>query len=73
MACCCAPANGDLSFQMAMKATPYRKDFIEKLGSPRSRVEEQLKEFVPALANAVKILDDFYKKGTPKYEDGPFS
>jgi hypothetical protein len=58
---------------MAMKATPYRKDFLAKLGSPLSRVESQLQEFVPALAKAVKILDDFYKTGNPKYEDGPFS
>lgn len=56
-----------------MSATPYRKDFFTKLGEPADKVQQQFAEFVPALANAVKILDDFYKKGTPKYEDGPFS
>ncbi|KAI9021255.1 putative glycolipid transfer protein [Hyaloraphidium curvatum] len=60
-------------FSAAMGACPYRKDFFTKLGSPADKVNQQFGEFVPALAKVVKILDDFYKKGTPRYEDGPFS
>lgn len=56
-----------------MSATPYRKDFFNKLGADQERVNKQFHEFVPALQKVVTILDDFYKKGTPRYEDGPFS
>lgn len=45
-------------FNAALSATPYRKDFFDKLGFNAS-AEPALKEYVSALQNQVKILKDF--------------
>ncbi|KAK7207904.1 glycolipid transfer protein domain-containing protein [Myxozyma melibiosi] len=50
-------------FKLAMKATPYRKDFYAKLGSDFAVVKEQLLIWLAALENIVKIIQDFYASG----------
>lgn len=49
-------------FSAAMSATPYRKDFYEKLGGELSKTEEVLGIFVAALENIVSILKQFMEK-----------
>lgn len=48
-------------FNAALSATPYRKDFFDKLGFDAS-AEPALKEYVSALQNQVKILKDFQSR-----------
>lgn len=55
-------------FKLAMKACPYREDFFKKLGSDQEKVNEQLKNWVDALATIVKIIMDFFASG--KYDKG---
>lgn len=50
-------------FKLAMKACPYRKDFFEKLGADQTKVVEQLKAWLEALENIVKIIMDFFASG----------
>lgn len=50
-------------FKLAMKACPYRKDFFEKLGADQTKVAEQLKAWLEALENIVKIIMDFFASG----------
>lgn len=50
-------------FKLAMKACPYRKDFFEKLGSDQEKVNAQLKEWLEALENIVKIIIAFFASG----------
>jgi hypothetical protein len=45
-------------FSAAMSATPYRKDFYEKLGG-QAAVEAPFKEWLDALEKQVAILKDF--------------
>ncbi|EED19416.1 glycolipid transfer protein HET-C2, putative [Talaromyces stipitatus ATCC 10500] len=48
-------------FTAALSATPYRKDFFSKLGFDAG-AEPALKEYVAALQNQVKILQDFQSR-----------
>lgn len=50
-------------FKVAMKAVPYRKDFYAKLGSPLSRIEELLREWLSALERIVDIIKSFLASG----------
>ncbi|CUM50044.1 uncharacterized protein AC631_00895 [Debaryomyces fabryi] len=50
-------------FKLAMKACPYRKAFFEKLGADQTKVEEQLKAWLKALEDIVKIILDFFVSG----------
>ncbi|KAK9449905.1 glycolipid transfer protein domain-containing protein [Limtongia smithiae] len=50
-------------FKLAMKATPYRKDFYAKLGSNFEAVKVELLKWLSALESIVKILQDFYASG----------
>lgn len=50
-------------FKLAMKACPYRKDFFEKLGADQTKVEEQLRAWLKALEDIVKIILDFFTSG----------
>ena len=50
-------------FKLAMKACPYRKDFFEKLGADQTKVAEQLKVWLEALENIVKVIMDFFSSG----------
>ncbi|CAH3110160.1 unnamed protein product [Pocillopora meandrina] len=52
-------------FSLAMKAVPYRKDFIDKLG--RNKVDEEtvlreMKEFVDLLEANLEVVEEFYQK-----------
>lgn len=51
--------------QLAMKAVPYRKDFITSLG--RGKVDEEtvlkeMKECVDLLAANIEVIEQFYGK-----------
>lgn len=46
-----------------MKACPYRKDFYAKLGDDLVVVKQQLSEWLIALENIVKIIEDFFASG----------
>lgn len=50
-------------FKLAMKACPYRKDFFEKLGSDQDKVDKELRTWLDALNNIVKIIMDFFASG----------
>ena len=50
---------------MAMKAVPYRKDFMNKLG--RGKVDEQtvlkeMKDCVDLLSANISVVEEFYQK-----------
>ncbi|RMX47019.1 hypothetical protein pdam_00009637 [Pocillopora damicornis] len=52
-------------FSLALKAVPYRKDFIDKLG--RNKVDEEtvlreMKEFVDLLEANLEVVEEFYQK-----------
>lgn len=52
-------------FSLAMKAVPYRKDFIDKLG--RRKVDEEtvlkeMKECVDLLEANIEVVEQFYQK-----------
>lgn len=52
-------------FSLAMKAVPYRKDFMEKLG--RGKVDEEtvlkeMKDCVDLLSANLKVVQEFYDK-----------
>ena len=48
-----------MSFQLAMKATPYRKDFYTRLGGPEAEVE--LKAWLAGLDKIVSQMEGAYK------------
>lgn len=48
------------AFSLAMKACPYRADFYAKMGSPPSKVEEELERWLAALEKIVKTMQDYY-------------
>lgn len=50
-------------FRLAMKACPWRKDFYEKLGTPLSKVMEQLESWLAALEKIVHIIQTFLESG----------
>ncbi|PSN71455.1 glycolipid transfer protein-like protein HET-C2 [Corynespora cassiicola Philippines] len=46
-------------FSAAMSATPYRKDFYEKLGDDQAKVQQQLGEWLAALEKVLVVLKAF--------------
>ncbi|GIK01793.1 hypothetical protein Aspvir_005834 [Aspergillus viridinutans] len=54
-------------FSAAMSATPYRKDFYEKLGSDSGKVNAALKREVEALEKIVAILNAFLSSKEAKW------
>ncbi|KAI9807422.1 MAG: hypothetical protein M1833_000167 [Piccolia ochrophora] len=46
-------------FSAAMSATPYRKDFFEKLGEDQDKVLHELTAWLEALEERVKVLKEF--------------
>jgi len=46
-------------FSAAMSATPYRKDFYAKLAKDPERGQKELDEWLAALEERVRILNDF--------------
>ena len=47
--------------QLAMKATPYRKDFYNKLGHDHEQLHKDMVKYFDALTAIVAILVKFYK------------
>ena len=54
-------------FSAAMSATPYRKDFYAKLGDDQERVSIELKEWLAALDERVRILNEFLGRKEAKW------
>lgn len=50
-----------------MSATPYRKDFYAKLGDDLPRVHKEMDEYVAALEERVKILNEFLARKEAKW------
>ena len=49
-------------FSAAMSATPYRKDFMAKLGDEQGKVETDLGKWLGALEEQVGVLKGFLAK-----------
>ncbi|KAL9555620.1 hypothetical protein MBANPS3_002277 [Mucor bainieri] len=56
-------------FSIAMKACPYRKDFYEKIGVLTDDALAQMKQWVDALENIIRIIQDVFK-ANPAYIKG---
>ncbi|KAK1071344.1 hypothetical protein LTR12_002117 [Friedmanniomyces endolithicus] len=54
-------------FSAAMSACPYRKDFYGKLGDDEGRVKKDLGEWLRALEDRVKVLNEFLAKPEAKW------
>ncbi|KAI9860096.1 MAG: hypothetical protein M1824_003334 [Vezdaea acicularis] len=54
-------------FSAAMGATPYRKDFYEKLGDDPAKVDAELKKWLGALESQVTILKSFMDSKDAKW------
>ncbi|KAI9715563.1 MAG: hypothetical protein M1812_005867 [Candelaria pacifica] len=54
-------------FGAAMSATPYRKDFYEKLGGDKEKVEHELRLWLSALETQVGILKGFQSRKEAKW------
>lgn len=50
-------------FKLLVRACPPRDQFYEKLGSPRSKVEKDLSEYLTAIEGQVAVLERFYAQG----------
>ena len=50
-----------------MSATPYRKDFYAKLGDDPQRVQKELRAWLDALKERVKILQEFLGRKEAKW------
>ncbi|KAH0559928.1 hypothetical protein GP486_003551 [Trichoglossum hirsutum] len=53
-------------FSAAMSATPYRKDFYQKLGDDQEQVKAKLEAWLTALEKQVEILQVFQEKAGVK-------
>ena len=49
-------------FSAAMSATPYRKDFMAKLGAEQGKVDAGLEKWLGALERQVRVLKAFQEK-----------
>ncbi|TKA45824.1 hypothetical protein B0A54_03509 [Friedmanniomyces endolithicus] len=54
-------------FSAAMSVCPYRKDFYGKLGDDEGRVKKDLDEWLRALEERVKVLNEFLAKPEAKW------
>jgi hypothetical protein len=45
-----------------MKAVPYRKDFMQKLGQDESVILAEMAEFVNELKTTFDVITDFYEQ-----------
>jgi len=54
-------------FSAAMSACPYRKDFYGKLGDDEGRVKKDLDEWLRALEDRVRVLNEFLAKPEAKW------
>ncbi|GAA5806499.1 glycolipid transfer protein domain-containing protein [Helicostylum pulchrum] len=56
-------------FSLAMKACPYRKDFYEKIGVVNETAFAQMKSWLEALENIIRIIQEVFK-ANPAYIKG---
>ncbi|KAI8056374.1 glycolipid transfer protein domain-containing protein [Thamnidium elegans] len=56
-------------FSLAMKACPYRKDFYEKIGVVNEAAFAQMKSWLEALENIIRIIQEVFK-ANPAYIKG---
>ncbi|GAB7359128.1 hypothetical protein MBLNU230_g5196t1 [Neophaeotheca triangularis] len=54
-------------FSAAMSATPYRKDFYDKLGDDQARVHRELDEWLKGLEERVGVLKEFMGRKEAKW------
>lgn len=54
-------------FSLAMKATPYRKDFYAKLGPDQAKVQAELETWLKALEARLAILKPFVDSKDAKW------
>jgi hypothetical protein len=54
-------------FSAAMSATPYRKDFYQKLGGDEAKVNAELEKWLSALEQQVGILNEFLARKESKW------
>jgi hypothetical protein len=54
-------------FSAAMSATPYRKDFYNKLGDDDSKVQAELEQWLAALEKLLAILNAFLARKEAKW------
>lgn len=53
-------------FSAAMSATPYRKDFYQKMGEP-AKVDAEVEPWLAGIERCVKILNEFLAKKENKW------
>ena len=54
-------------FSAAMSATPYKKDFMAKMGDSPEKVNADTEKWLTALEKQVTILKDFQSKKEAKW------
>ena len=54
-------------FSAAMSATPYRKDFYEKLGDDQTKVQAELEKWLSALEKLLVTLNAFTQSKEAKW------
>jgi hypothetical protein len=50
-----------------MSATPYRKDFYAKLGEDSEKVKVELENWLAALEERIKVLQEFLGRKEAKW------
>jgi hypothetical protein len=50
-----------------MSATPYRKDFYNKLGDDETKVQTELEKWLSALEKDVAVLNEFLARKEAKW------
>jgi hypothetical protein len=54
-------------FSAAMSATPYRKDFYNKLGDDDTKVQTELEKWLSGLEKDLAILKEFMARKEAKW------
>jgi hypothetical protein len=54
-------------FSAAMSATPYRKDFYNKLGDDDTKVQTELEKWLKGLEQDLAILNEFMARKEAKW------
>jgi hypothetical protein len=54
-------------FSAAMSATPYRKDFYNKLGDDDTKVQTELEKWLQGLEKDLAILNQFMARKEAKW------
>ena len=54
-------------FSAAMSATPYKKDFMAKMGESQSKIDAETEKWLAALERHVGILKEFQTRKEVKW------